>query len=185
MTDLIAALKQETEFVTPYICNTCAENGFSADIHPAISSDDVLIIKVDGYFSTQNFRETHPPSAPDCLIIVKCKEGHYDLYIVELKNVSDIDTIGGEDKIREKFNTCLHDYMSNLLGRYFGGDSIYEFGKIQLHLVTNPFRKKFDVKANLLRYKTQLNMYNTLPYWFRGKTHGLIFDAESPTIRPC
>lgn len=181
MSNLIAELKNEKELVVPHICEVCAENGFSAEIHPSIGSDNVLIIKVDSYYNSLKGKQS--PS-PDCLIIVQCEKGHYDLYIVELKNVVDKKDID-EENIRAKFNTCLHDYMSNLLKPYFGTDSIYEFGRIELHLVTNPFTNKKDSKANPLKFKLQLGKYSMRRYEFRGRTLGLILDAESPLIQAC
>ena len=72
------------------------------------------------------------PKSPDCLIVQKCANEQYKIYVVELRNVKSqknkyIDRSG----IRAKFETCLLDFMSDRFRPYFY-DERYQF---KLHLI--------------------------------------------------
>lgn len=68
------------------LCDECSENAFKADLNPVINPIDYVIIKVDSYYNSLPMEERIP--APDCLIVVRCGEGEYSIYVVELKDIS-------------------------------------------------------------------------------------------------
>jgi hypothetical protein len=67
------------------VCDECAENEVSVTFDGAIDRSDYVILKVDDFYNSLNI-EKRPP-APDCLIVLKCKEKGHALAVVELKNI--------------------------------------------------------------------------------------------------
>ncbi|WP_156109213.1 hypothetical protein [Hymenobacter sp. APR13] len=101
--------------ILPHIKDECCENGFAACVDPAINKDDFIIIKVDEYYNSLSIKR--PPS-PDCLIIIRCSQGDFNIYIVELRDIASSEGFEIE-KIREKFLTCLNDFMMGVLSQFF------------------------------------------------------------------
>lgn len=125
------------------LCGTCSENQMAVVFSDKLLKNDeiddekVLILKPDSYYSTANFFE--PPPAVDCLILVKCdQQNHYDLYLVELRNVSR-GTLGLKFKeISPKFDTILNQFFTDFEAVFANA----QFGKTQLLLITNPYRSQ-------------------------------------------
>ena len=67
--------------LTPYLCDDCEENGVGISFHSAIQKTDYVIIKIDKYFN----KNIHPnPAGIDCLVVQKCADNRYKLYLIEL-----------------------------------------------------------------------------------------------------
>lgn len=94
------------------VCHDCAENDAAVDfdssllINGFLNHEKVLILKPDNYYNAQCI-EKRPPS-PDCLILINCTEKeHYDLYLIELKDVKNTRELRYEI-IVEKFKTMIN-----------------------------------------------------------------------------
>jgi|WetSurMetagenome_2_1015567.scaffolds.fasta_scaffold59096_3 hypothetical protein len=95
---------------------TCEENGICVDLEN-INRDNVLILKIDAFYCSK-YMKNETPNSIDCLIIVKCANESYNLYLFELKNVSS--TQGIEiAKIKAKFNTTINDFLNNRFKQLF------------------------------------------------------------------
>jgi hypothetical protein len=105
--NLIETLRNDPD-LQPYFCMDCTENDVAAAIDTAITMDKVLIIKVDDFYNNQHLENT--PKSIDCLIVQLCDEGHYHVYLVELKNVKNAQLLTKED-IREKFLGVLKEVL--------------------------------------------------------------------------
>lgn len=93
--------------LTDFLCTDCRENNVGVNFSQSISPSDYVIIKIDSYFN----RMIHPtPAGVDCLIVQKCQNNDYKLYIVELKNIEKLRDI---NHIREKFQNCFDIFMSD------------------------------------------------------------------------
>ncbi|MHB8259456.1 MAG: hypothetical protein ACYDCN_01485 [Bacteroidia bacterium] len=179
---LIQELKN-SQVVANFLCDVCSERGFSADINNVISQDDHVIIKVDDYYNSLG---TKVPASPDCLIVIKCADGNFTIFIVELKDIANQHGFSNKN-IREKFETCLNDFMQNVLRSHFV-ESQYIFNKIELYFVTDPYNQQNNpnrAKLNKTSKIDALLAMNTKPFNFDGKRLGIRHKIESPMINPC
>jgi hypothetical protein len=97
------------------MCHDCSENNAVVDfdssllINGFLNHEKVLILKPDNYYNDQRI-EKRPPS-PDCLILINGTEKeHYDLYLIELKDVKNTRELRYEI-IVEKFKTMIHQFF--------------------------------------------------------------------------
>lgn len=167
--------------LSKYLCDQCSENGISLQISNTITEDDFLIIKVDDYYNA----EVHPsPASPDCLIVQKCADGRYLIYIVELKDI--IDQHGFTlDNMKEKYNTCLDDFMGNRFGDVFH-DYNFIIKTIKLYFITDPygFKEKPDKQLNMRGHKLDSLMAIRIPKYFNLHLY-IEHRLPNPTILPC
>ncbi|MFZ2450586.1 MAG: hypothetical protein WAW36_08705 [Methylovulum miyakonense] len=119
------------------VCGTCSENGAAVEFDESLKLNDgelddakVLILKPDAFYSTS--RIPKPPPAPDCLILVNClANGEYDLYLIELKDVSDTKQLKHQ-VITEKFKTMTEQFFVEFAVIF----SSVNYGLIKFYLVT-------------------------------------------------
>lgn len=106
--------EQITNHVTLYglRCHVCAENNCSVTFSDELLADGeldeqkVLILKPDLYYHSSKI--LNPPKSPDCLILIRCAENEqYNLYLIELKDVSNTKNLKHKD-IRLKFETMIN-----------------------------------------------------------------------------
>lgn len=155
-----------------YIEETCCENGVCVSFSDDVSQEDYVIIKVDKYYNSLNIE--HRPPSPDCLIILKCKNGGYALTIVELKDISN--SKGFEiGNLQKKFETCIFDFIGNKFKNPIN-DTIYK--NVKLFFVSNIELYKRDLG---LKMETLINTR----YKFQGKTLMISPRMPSPTIKSC
>ncbi|MCU0346171.1 MAG: hypothetical protein MUC59_04480 [Saprospiraceae bacterium] len=161
-------------FLADYRSDTCCERGVCVDFDPSTPKEDYLVLKVDDFYNKQGLPKT--PKSPDCLIVQRCKKGHFHVHVVELKNVkyqSDLDA----GDIWDKFHTCLTDFMSNRFRDYFYNEK-YDF-QLQLYLVAGKVKEKYTQNYSL-------DFLLTLrPLQFANKFYGVQPENPNPMIRPC
>jgi hypothetical protein len=179
---LIDLLRKDTT-ISPYFCNECVENDVSIDIDQSISNEEILIIKVDNYYNA-NVPIDLRPKSPDCLIIQRCSDNTYIIYIVELKNIANQDgfTVKG---IEEKFITCLDDFMSVRFANYFH-DNSFNYSSIKLYFISDPYGFKNDPEKQLKMrgHKLDLLISIRIPRYFNQH---LYIDPKipNPKINNC
>jgi len=133
---LIETLKNHN-IINRFICNECSDNSISIEVDKNILPDDLLIIKVDDYYNSLN---ENRPKSPDCLIIQRCKENSYNIYIIELRNIDSPDGFTVAE-IMEKFCTCLDNFMLERFGDIFYHEH-FDYLIIKLYFVSDPYHHK-------------------------------------------
>ena len=177
---LIESLKADA-IISQYLCMECKENDISIDIDPTISANDIVIIKVDDYYNAH----LHPqPKSPDCLIVQRCSENNFMIYIVELRNIKSQEGFTIKE-IEAKFNTCLDDFMSQRFGQYFHHESC-TYKNIKLFFISDPYDfKNFPGKQLKMRgHKLDLLMAIRIPRYF-DKYLFIDHKLPNPKINNC
>jgi len=178
---MLIDLLRNDAVISQYFCNECAENDVSIEIDSSIAADDMLIIKVDNYY---NKSVPHPPESPDCLIVQRCSENTFLIYIVELKNISSPKYFKVEN-IRQKFITCLDDFMSNRFAKYFHQDKI-TYSNIRLIFISDPYNfKNVPVRQEKMTgYKLDTLLAQRIPKYF-GLHLYIDHKLPNPKINNC
>ena len=167
-----------------YLCSECEENGFSTNIDPSIPLEKYVIIKVDNYYNSLNIEKR--PASPDCLIVLECTNNEYKIYIIELKNIKDQSGFAPVN-IREKFETCVYDFMSNIYRDVFY-DTSFKFKSIKPFFVTDPYDLRSNPDKNSKIKNTRIDALlamNTKAILFDNKKLSIEHSYISPTIKPC
>lgn len=170
---------RESLVLQSYLRDICEDEGICVDINPVISSKDYIIIKVDDFYNSIDPKflglEKTPPS-PDCLIILKCADNNYSLTIVELRNVQSSKGFTVKE-IKEKFETCLNDFMLIRFKEYFD----YSYKKINLFFVNKiELHRASEYEDNR---KARILINESL--YFRDKELKIKFKMPTPAINPC
>jgi hypothetical protein len=155
-----------------YLVDSCCDEGICLEFDESIDKNDVVIIKVDAFYNGQKLGKATPRS-PDCLIIIKCKNGGYSLHIAELKNI----TTSSRYDIREvldKFNTCFDDFLPV----QFRDLLFVDYKKIKMYFIS-----KIDSKTKDMGLKYDLLTAHKVKY--NGKT--IMIEAFMPLkkIKAC
>ena len=187
---LVAALRNDP-LLQPFLKDACAEHGMAATVSSAIAPDDIVIISPDGYFNSAIGHAQHaeldgqPPKSPDCLVVVRCHDGTFSIFVIELRDILNQRGFRIED-IRAKFNTCLHDFMEGVLGTHFNNTD-YRLNKVRLLFVSDPYGGREHQKQRVQYSKgPKLDLLLTLPpFRFDGRPLGIQHHATDPLISPC
>lgn len=158
--------------LSPYIVNHCCENGICVNFEESVGDNERLIIKVDDYYNSQNLGKMTPPS-PDCMIIVKCKKGGYNLHLVELKNITSCSGFRIEN-MTGKFETCLNDFISVRFRELL----FIDYKNVKLYFVSKIDFIKHDMG---LKYEVLINTRLK----FNGKNHMIRTYLPNPAIKAC
>lgn len=163
--------------LTDFLCTDCRENNVGVNFSQSISPSDYVIIKIDSYFN----RMIHPtPAGVDCLIVQKCQNNDYKLYIVELKNIEKLRDI---NHIREKFQNCFDIFMSDKFRDFFY-DSSVNFTSIQLIFVSTTSENK--IRKDRFQKNTRLDALLALrPCRFANKFHAISYEEPDPLVVSC
>jgi hypothetical protein len=118
------------------MCHDCSENNASVAfdnsllINGFLNNEKILILKPDNYYNTKNFAT--PPKSPDCLILIShAQKARYDLYLVELRNVTSSSGLKPKDII-EKFETMVNQFFPEFSTIFY----LSKYKKISFYLVT-------------------------------------------------
>ena len=171
---LVKAIQSEP-ILNQYIEPTCAENDVGVSFDPSVKEADYVIIKVDKYFNKQIVPN---PRGNDCLIVQRCADNRYKLYLIELKNIEELK--GGKQftHIRDKFQNCFDILMSDNFRPLFY-DENYQFSSIQLYFVTNLVKDK-------KQKNTKLDALLALkPCHFANRRFAINPREPFPMITPC
>jgi hypothetical protein len=165
-----------------FICTDCEENGVSITVHPSVDPKDYVIIKADAYL--QHEFNPEAPAGPDCLIVQKCSDSTFRIFIVELKNIKDLGSYSLTE-IRQKFQNCFDIIMSDKKRSVFYNTQ-FEITSIYLIFISNArehLRREPDDKK---QKNTRLDSLLALrPCRFAGKYYSLMFRPPNPTIGSC
>ena len=157
--------------LTPFIADSCDENGVGVVFDEKVERAHTVIIKVDRYYQSLKLEKT--PAAPDCLIVRLCKDGGFGLTIVEMKKISSSKRFNVQN-LQSKFKTCLDDFLSVRFSETFEGD----FKDVKLYFVSEIEVHKRDLG---LKMETLINAY--VP--FGGKNYLIRPFMPNPAIKNC
>ena len=178
---LIAALRNDP-LLQPFLKATCVEHGMAATVNAGIAPEDIVIISPDGYYNS--LRQNRPKS-PDCLIVIRCHDGEFLVFLVELRDIGS--PKGFEPTvIRDKFLTCLTDFMQGVLGVHFNRDDI-TLQRPRLLFVSDPYGQRQDPER-ISRYNRTTRMDALLavpPIRFDGRLLAIEPRVDNPLINPC
>lgn len=172
----------------------CFENQIGVTPDPALCDSDgfwdhtrVVALKVDAYYSTMNMAT--PPKSPDYVVIVKCEDNTFDLYVIELRNVAKTKGIKRKD-IEAKFLTVFTDFFTVRFPHIFLNPGLGKFNKVRLYLVTDPLglKKRNLTEAEIKEYftGTVLDAFSNLePIQFIGRNFLIEPKLPNPTIVKC
>jgi hypothetical protein len=163
--------------LTDFLCAECRENEVGVRFSNAIHPSDYLIIKIDAFLQ----KNIHPnPAGVDCLIVQKCQNNDYKLYIIELKKIEKLKDI---HHIRDKFQNCFDIFMSDKFRDFFY-DSTINFTSIQLIFVSTTSENKS--RKDKFQKNTRLDALLALrPCRFANKLHAISFEEPDPLVVPC
>lgn len=177
------------------IRQTCDENEVFIDIDNSLlsggclSDDNIIIIKLDAYYNSKQMH--NPPPSPNCLIVLRCKDGTYNVYIIELRHCNGAKRVKLKD-IRQKFETAIFDFVGSKYSHIFSHHK-YKIKSVFLWLVADPFctsglsKDVFEKKVKGTVYDTYLSM-RPLPVLGRLELILPKFPNQSdpyPKISPC
>jgi hypothetical protein len=118
------------------MCHDCSENNASVEfdnsllIKGYLNDEKVLILNPDNFYHSS--RMHNPPPSVDCLILINCTEQeHYDLYLIELKDVKNTRELKYEI-IVEKFKTMINQFFLEFSAIF----SSVNYKTIHFYLVT-------------------------------------------------
>jgi len=171
------------------ICReSCGENNIQIGICDALVSGGLLdqslikILKVDEYYSSKNFSQA--PKAIDCMIVVRCESGEFEITLAELRDVKSTKGIPPRD-ILDKFKTVFHKFMAEDFCEIFA-DPQHKVKKIEAWLVSDPFNLPQLSVENYRRKvgSTRLDVIQSAkPFSFRG--HAVPIRALRPNPEIC
>lgn len=175
---LIEALRQDP-VVQPLLRDACEEEGIRVTLSPRLTPADVVIIKPDAYYDTVRFAT--PPPSPDCLVVVRCGDGTYSVFVVELKNIGS--PAGFTlDNLQAKFNTCLHDFMGSVLAHHFADAPLR---RVRLYFVTAPYGPGKLAHDKLARTPKLDALLALPPFRYDNRNLGIEHHLPDPAIQPC
>lgn len=183
---MLDAITQDT--VLFGICGrACEENDLSVEVCAALlhgeelDDERVRILKVDRYYAIAGLAEQ--PKSIDCLIVVKCASGAFELTLVELRNVSSTKGVPPSVMI-EKFRNTFERFMAKDFGHIFANPD-HTLAGIRAWLVTDPFNlghlsdEQYRMKIGTTRLKT---IQSADPFEFRG--HRVPVETRRPGPPP-
>jgi hypothetical protein len=167
--------------ISKFIRMSCSENNVAVTLSNEINPNDLVIIKVDAFYN-EEVKNPEDPS-PDCLIIQKCN-GHFHIYIVELKNVNNQKNISVEN-IVQKFITCLDNFMSERFGNYFHHEDV-DIKSLKLFFISDPYGFKANPGRQLTLRGHKFDVLNSIriPMFFNMHLY-IEPHIPDPTINKC
>jgi hypothetical protein len=128
---MIRVIKEHPE-LRYFAKEDCEENGVECIISRDIPHDEFVILKPDQFYASA-FRASPAkiPKAIDCLIVVRCMNGKFRLFLIELKS-GRIDT----QDIIDKFETCRTDFLVERFYDIFNAEGV-EYESIMSLLITS------------------------------------------------
>lgn len=177
---LVAALKNDP-LLAPFLKSVCAERGMTATVSPDIAPEDIVIISPDGYYNSLN---QNRPKSPDCLVVVRCGSGEFLVFVVELRAIGSARGFI-PNEIRDKFLTCLNDFMQGVLGAHFNQEGVV-LRQPRLLFVSDPYGQRQNPERSRFNQPSRIDALLTLPplrfdrYFLAIESH-----VNDPLIQPC
>lgn len=170
-----------SEELEPFISDTCEENNICVNMDESILKTHYTIIKVDRYYNSLHLGKT-PPSV-DCLIVLKCRDNDFAIYLVELKNIKSSKNFD-IDHIYNKFKSTIENFMAHRFKNIFQNEKRYKIKILYLYFVTCPYGE--DEKSRRKGGTTKLDsLLARNPFKFQGKLYQIKHKIPNPIINRC
>jgi hypothetical protein len=127
-----------------HLIQECQENGIRVVIGDSLLDDGmldtekILIIKPDSYYSSA--RMATPPPSIDCIIITKCADSSYKLYLVEMRDRKGAQGVSPK-VIIPKFRTIVEKFFADEFKEIFNADR-FHIRDIKMWIVTDAYNTK-------------------------------------------
>jgi len=167
----------------------CSENNASVEFDDSLKINDeldhlkTLVLKLDDYYNSKIMH--NPPPSPDYLILVNCEDKeHYDLYLIELRDVSDSRLLHYDKEIKPKFETMIENFFPQF-SNIFKNTS---YGRIKFYLITTYPKNSANLSDEEYRKKIKTCLLDTYASQKPLKLYNkavLIEPRASLTIMPC
>lgn len=125
---MIDKIKEEP-LLSRLLRDECEENEVCVAFDESISRENYVILNIDEHY--RSIQLNRPPT-PDCLVVLRCEDGTYSLFVIELKRAGKPRGFKVE-KLVAKFETCLNDFIANEFNEIFDQN----FKRVQLFFVSN------------------------------------------------
>lgn len=167
----------------------CSENDMEVCLCPSLKDENIIILKIDDYYSTHNGMNSPPPSI-DCLIIVKCEQEEcYNIFLVELKDISSPKYFE-TDNVKKKFETTVDDFLKNRFKDIFENEKYCQFKCL---FITDPYKcarnnMSQEEYLELIRAKgLKLDYFLSIaePFEFGNQAAMITPALPTPTISSC
>ena len=182
------------ETLSPLIRLCCDENGTSVDFDECLIKHDLpdhnklLILKIDSYYSSR--RMHNPPPSIDCLIILRCDDGTYSFYLIELRDVGNTSGIKPKEII-PKFNTVINQFFTEFSDIFLDGTSTIR--SVSAWLVTDAlgtknmdeeqYRKK--IKGTVVEQYSSIKPFRILNKIVQLEVVSPRLNSPKPIIKEC
>ncbi|MCX7257069.1 MAG: hypothetical protein NTZ64_10120, partial [Polaromonas sp.] len=143
--------------------------------------------KIDAYYCSD--RMPNPPKSVDYIVIVKCCDNNYNLYVIELSNVKSTRGVK-QHEIYEKFQTVFFDFFEKKFPTIFKNPELGKFNKIELFIITDPLnlatKNLSDLEISRHLRGTVLDAFaNFKPFIFNEQILIIKPKLPNPTINEC
>ncbi|MCU0425829.1 MAG: hypothetical protein MUF71_09415 [Candidatus Kapabacteria bacterium] len=115
MSNKIENIRRDAE-LAPFICEECYEKGVGVELHPSLTNETAVIVKIDSYYASLKLADTVPSA--DCLIFQDAENQRFCLFVVELKSQNYSAGLSIE-QLRDKFETSLNDFVAKRFKSHF------------------------------------------------------------------
>lgn len=145
---------------------TCDENNICIEIcpellHNGFLSDRIAIVKPDSFYNAQHV--SHKPPSVDCIVIVRCSNDKYDVYLIELRHAGTKNRRLKAKTIQKKFIYTVKDFILSQFVEIFSCLS-GRINRLNLWIVTDAMNSlritEHEYKKKIVG--TVLDQYNNL-----------------------
>ncbi|NQV19151.1 MAG: hypothetical protein HQ534_11495 [Armatimonadetes bacterium] len=168
------------------VVDSCIENNVGATISPNINKDDFIILKIDNYYNSLFLADT--PKSVDCLIILRCEDNTFRLFIIELRDIKNLAGFSVKE-IYQKFKTTINDFLRERFNEFFFSDN-YDIKDLKLLFITDPLNmqnRKYTLNQIKNRTKgTKIeNLLLMRPFKFGNRYYSISYEVPNPIIQKC
>lgn len=120
----------------------CSEHAVSVQIDDKllidgfVNHEKIIILKMDAYYHSDHMH--NPPPSIDCLVIVRCDDGKYNFYLIELRDCKRTKRIRPRE-IKGKFVTIIDDFIGKRYEDIFV-NCFKDVAVVNLWVVTDPLK---------------------------------------------
>jgi len=182
---MISEIRNHSE-LKKILVEDCNENNVEATISANIDKADFVILKIDKYYNSLFLADT--PKSVDCLIVLRCDDNTFRLFIIELKDIKNLAGFSVKE-IYQKFNTTLHNFLQERFNDIFFSNN-YIIKDMKLLFVTDPLNLQNQTYTmNQIKNRIQGTKIEILllmrPFKFGNKYYSISYEVPNPLIQNC
>ena len=168
------------------IVDCCSENNVEVTISSNINNDDFIILKIDKYYNSLSLADT--PKSADCLIILRCENNTFRLFIIELRDIKNLAGFSVKE-IYQKFTTTINNFLREKFNEFFFSDK-YDIKDLKLYFISDPLKiQNSNYDNNQIKKLTKGTKIELLllmpPFKFDNKYYSISYQVPNPIIQNC